>query len=86
MLPAIFDEASRELRRQAERVDALLSPEEYEAARASTLNAHYTSPEIAAQMWKAAQRAGFAGGLRGRAGAGAGLRARGVHGHRPRGG
>ena len=61
-LPAIFDEESRELRRQAERVDALLSPEEYEAARASTLNAHYTSPEIAARMWRAAQRAGFAGG------------------------
>ena len=61
-LPELFDAGSNALRRQAERVEALLSPDEYEAARASTLNAHYTSPEIAAEMWAAATRAGFAGG------------------------
>ena len=38
-LPAIFDASSRDLRRQAERVEELLSPTEWEAARASTINA-----------------------------------------------
>ncbi len=61
-LPELFDARSSALRRQAERVEALLSPDEYEAARASTINAHYTSPEIAAQMWAAATRAGFTSG------------------------
>lgn len=40
----------------------LLTPEEYEAARASTLNAHYTSPEVIRAMWAAVQRMGFEGG------------------------
>ena len=31
---------------ERERLKALLTPEEYEAARASTLNAHYTSPTV----------------------------------------
>ncbi|MCY3642161.1 MAG: DEAD/DEAH box helicase family protein [Acidimicrobiaceae bacterium] len=61
-LPELFDARSNTLRRQAERVEALLSPDEYEAARASTINAHYTSPEIAAVMWAAAAKAGFSGG------------------------
>ena len=61
-LPELFDPRSNALRRQAERVEALLSPDEYEAARASTINAHYTSPEIAAEMWTAAARAGFTSG------------------------
>ena len=61
-LPELFDVRSSALRSQAERVEALLSPDEYDAARSSTLNAHYTSPEIASQMWAAAVRAGFAGG------------------------
>ncbi|MCY3560826.1 MAG: hypothetical protein OXH20_06605, partial [bacterium] len=61
-LPELFDARSNALRRQAERVEALLSPDEYEAARASTINAHYTSPEIAAAMWAAAAQAGFTSG------------------------
>lgn len=36
-----------------------MSDEEYEAARKSTLNAHYTSPEIVQAMWEAAARLGF---------------------------
>ena len=61
-LPAIFDAESRDLRAQAERVEELLSPQEWEAARASTLNAHYTSPQVAEAMWQAAVGLGFAGG------------------------
>ena len=37
----------------------LLTPEEYEAARASTLNAHYTSPTVIHAMYEALERMGF---------------------------
>ena len=72
---------SNALRRQAESVEALLSPDEYEAARSSTINAHYTSPEIAAADvdGRGASR------VHQRPGPGAGMWARRVHGHRPAG-
>jgi len=41
---------------------ALLTPEEYEAARASTLNAHYTSPTVIHAMYEALERMGFENG------------------------
>ena len=37
----------------------LLSPEEYAAARASTLNAHYTSPTVIRAIYDAVERMGF---------------------------
>ena len=40
----------------------LLTPEEYEAARASTLNAHYTSPVVIHAMYEALERMGFQNG------------------------
>lgn len=40
----------------------LLSAEEYESARASTPNAHYTSPEVVQAMWKAMERLGLQAG------------------------
>jgi N12 class adenine-specific DNA methylase len=40
----------------------LLSPEEYKSARASTLNAHFTSPEVITGMWSALEWLGFKGG------------------------
>ena len=40
----------------------LLTDSEYEAARSSTLNAHYTSPEIVRAMWEGARALGFDGG------------------------
>jgi N12 class adenine-specific DNA methylase len=40
----------------------LLTEVEWEAAKASTLNAHYTSEEVARAMWDIARRAGFEGG------------------------
>jgi N12 class adenine-specific DNA methylase len=39
-----------------------LSPEEWEAARESTINAHYTSPLVIGSMWDAVKRFGFDGG------------------------
>lgn len=43
-------------------VKELLSPDEWEAAAASTLNAHYTDEAICHELWAIARRAGFAGG------------------------
>ncbi len=40
----------------------LLEPEEYELARASTLNAHYTSPTVIQAMYKCLERMGFRSG------------------------
>ncbi len=39
-----------------------LSPEEYEAARASTLNAHYTSPTVIKAIYKCIENMGFTTG------------------------
>ena len=41
---------------------ALVTDEEYAAARASTKNAHYTSPEVVKGMWDALAAFGFKGG------------------------
>ena len=41
---------------------ASLTPEEYEAARASTLNAHYTSPTVIRAMYDAVAQMGFTSG------------------------
>ena len=40
----------------------LLSEPEYRSASRSTLNAHYTDPEIARCVWKAVTRLGYSGG------------------------
>jgi len=44
---------------ERERLKALLAPEEYEAARASTLNAHYTAPVVVRAIYDAVERLGF---------------------------
>ena len=43
-------------------VKALMTPEEYKDARASTTNAHYTSYDVTTRMWDAVKRLGFDGG------------------------
>ena len=40
----------------------LLSPDEYESARASTLNAHYTSPTVINAIYEGLSNMGFKGG------------------------
>lgn len=40
----------------------LLTEDEYRAARGSTANAHYTSPQVITAMWDALERMGFKGG------------------------
>lgn len=65
-LPNAFERsdasAAKGWEKEVAELKALLSPDEYKAAAASTRNAHYTSPEIIAGMWKAMQRMGFNGG------------------------
>jgi len=47
---------------EREQLKNLLGEQEYESARASTLNAHYTSPVIVSAIYDAVQRLGFDGG------------------------
>lgn len=58
-LPQVFDEANEEWKSEREQLQAFLTPEELESARATTLNAHYTSPVIIRAMYAALQRFGF---------------------------
>lgn len=44
------------------RLKELTTADEYKAARASTLNAHYTSPDIINNIYRAVTRLGFKGG------------------------
>jgi len=46
-------------KRTAKDVEALLTPEEYESARASTPNAHFTSPMVIAAIWEGLARMGL---------------------------
>ena len=50
----------------------LLTKEEGESARGSTLNAHYTERGVIEQMWRLAEKLGFKGGKVGEFGAGIG--------------
>ena len=71
-IPEIFDESKIEWAADRDRLRSLLGPEEWSDARASTLNAHYTDPAIAAAMWDALERAGFDSGRVLEPGAGSG--------------
>jgi N12 class adenine-specific DNA methylase/adenine-specific DNA methylase len=61
-IPEVFDESKPEWKREFEELKALLTPEEYEAARGSTLNAHYTSPAVIHAIYEAVGSMGFEGG------------------------
>ena len=49
-------------REERQTIERLLTPTQYEAARASTLNAHYTAPAVVSAMYEAVERLGFTGG------------------------
>ncbi|MFR6022887.1 MAG: DEAD/DEAH box helicase family protein [Oscillospiraceae bacterium] len=61
-IPEAFDDSKPEWRREFEELKAALTPEEYEAARGSTLNAHYTSPTVIRAIYDALVNMGFEGG------------------------
>lgn len=54
-----FDETKTSWADEFKELYNALTPEEYEKARASTLNAHYTSPIIIKSMYKALENMGF---------------------------
>ena len=57
-----YSEAFRKWEKEREELKALLTDEEFESARASTINAHWTHPRIASGMWRMLERMGFRGG------------------------
>ena len=54
-----FDESKDNWKDEFAELYATLSPEEYTAARASTLNAHYTSPTVIRAIYDAVESMGF---------------------------
>lgn len=61
-LPYAFDEKNKEWEKEFTELYETLSPEEYEAARASTLNAFYTSPIVIQAMYRALEDMGLKNG------------------------
>lgn len=62
-LPHPFEPSVKpEWAKEKAELEAVLTPAELRAARASTLNAHYTSRAVVQGIWKAVQRLGFTGG------------------------
>jgi hypothetical protein len=54
-----FDESKPTWANEYSELKALLSPEDYASARATTLNAHYTSPTVIKAIYKALENMGF---------------------------
>lgn len=63
-LSQAFDEKNEEWSREYAELKALLSDEDYERARGSTLNAHYTSKEVIDGIYHALDRFGVKGNNR----------------------
>ncbi len=57
-----FDETTPAWANEFQELYATLSPEEYAAARSSTLNAHYTSPTVIRSIYEAVENMGFQSG------------------------
>ncbi len=61
-LPQAFDPESAAWGGEYLELQAALEPEAYESARATTLNAHYTSPTVIKAIYKAVSNMGFTAG------------------------
>lgn len=61
-VPEAFDPSKTAWAKEHAELKELLTPEEYAAARASTLNAHYTSPMVIRAMYEAVEQMGFHSG------------------------
>ena len=61
-LPEAFDESKDNWHGEYLQLKDLLSEDEYEMARASTLNAHYTSPTVIKAIYDAVEQMGFKSG------------------------
>ena len=58
-LADVFDESKDNWKNEFTELYTALSPEEYAAARVSTLNAHYTSPTVIRAIYDAVENMGF---------------------------
>ncbi len=58
-IPQAFDAQNEDWRREYAELKELLSETEYMSARASTLNAHYTSPTVIRAIYDAVEQMGF---------------------------
>ena len=58
-LPQAFDGNNEQWADEFTQLQKLLSPEEYDAAKATTLNAHYTSPTVIQAIYQAVENMGF---------------------------
>ncbi len=61
-IPDVFDQAKVNWADERAELRSLLSDSEWDAAARTTINAHYTDPLIARQMWRALRDLGFTGG------------------------
>ena len=61
-LADVFDKDKSSWAKEHAELKELLSEKEYEAARASTLNAHYTSPVVIRSIYDAVEKMGFRSG------------------------
>lgn len=61
-IPDAFDESKAGWEKEYQELKKALTPEEYTSARASTLNAHYTSPVVIKAIYTAIGSMGFQGG------------------------
>ena len=61
-LPDAFDDNKAAWAQEHHELASALTKEEYEAARASTLNAHYTSPTVIRAIYEAVEKMGFKSG------------------------
>lgn len=61
-VPDVFDESKQDWSTEREQLRSLLTPDEWDAAARTTINAHYTDPLIVRQMWRAMTALGFDGG------------------------
>lgn len=61
-MPQVFDSYNDKWSKEHAQLRDALDDDEYRAARASTPNAHYTSPAIISSMWEGLKELGFEGG------------------------
>lgn len=71
-IPDVFDHSKWKWDAERQELKDLLSNDEWAAAERTTINAHYTDPLIARQMWRALDALGFSGGRVLEPGSGAG--------------
>jgi len=61
-LPQVFDAWNEPWKDERERLESILTADEFESARATTLNAHYTAPTVIRAMYALLQQLGFTHG------------------------